>query len=152
MRDDGARTVEERRAAGDVGGGQRSVCAGGDHNLVLPGSVEDDERGAAGDAIPARDSVDANALLPESRNQLVSKRVVPDRADHRDRVTEASDGAGLVRPFAPGGAAEVFAHDRLARRGKPRHVDEQVHVQAADNGYHGQARPPILHAHWDHKP
>jgi hypothetical protein len=112
---------------------QPGIGARRDHDHVAPLGINADEgdarRGGGIRAHVAR----VDAVAGQRVNQLPSKRIRADPADHGHGRAEARGGDRLVGSFAAGADGEGASGDGLAGPRQTTGLHHEVHVEAADD-------------------
>ena len=75
-----------------------------------------------------------DAFIGQPARHAGAEGILADAADHRDLSAEPLRRHRLVRALATRHREEAIPGNRLARLGEPRRHDDEVHVQAADDG------------------
>ena len=129
-----------RRCARQLPGLGLQVGPTGHHDGVLAGGVHHDA-GAAGGGFARGDRGEVHAALAQGGERGLREAVAADAADHTNPGARARGGQRLVRPLAARNPSVRAGRDRLARRRKPLHGEDQIDVDRAEYDDH-RARPP----------
>jgi hypothetical protein len=110
----------------------RGVGSRRKNDRVLARRSHRDQRDAGACLGPA-DAASIYAGRAQVFDQRVSEWIAAYAADHRHAAAHTGSGYGLVRALAARNGAELPAGDRLARLGMAGGLDDQIHIQTADN-------------------
>ena len=124
---------EERFVPLDRRGRHVGVAAGDDHDRILAGVVDDDQRHARRRrrARAERRANDRLRFQPAPERRAV--RIVADKTEHRDVRAEPGRRDRLVAALAARRLRERMAGEGFARLRQARRPGDEVHVQAADH-------------------
>jgi hypothetical protein len=120
--------AQVRRVEVDAG-----IRARDHHDAVLAAVLDHDQRGARGFGGIGAQGLGVDAVAFERLAQRAAVVVVAHAADHAHLRALARAAHGLVGALAAGDGGEGAAQQGLARGGRMRHAQHQVHVEAAEH-------------------
>jgi hypothetical protein len=111
-----------------------SVAPGRDRDRILAAFLDQDQGRSAGLIRVPGHTGDIDAIHLQIAEQLLTEGVCPDPANHSHVGAKPRRGGGLVRAFASGKAEQPVAQNGFTRSRQDWHTNDQVHVDAAQNG------------------